>query len=287
MNICVLGATGLLGGALLRETEKRGMRVFGCARKGAAYSFDIKHDTDLIAFIASHNFDVVINACAIVDHQFCDLHPGTAYAVNARPSALLAKMASERNFKYVYISTDGYFSGGADSKHDESAPIILLNEYARTKYAGEVFSLTNSNTLVIRTNIVGFRAREGQPTFIEWALHLLKEQCEMTLFTDYFTSSIATSQLAQSLFDLLSADPVGIYNIGSSEVFSKAVFIKRLAKEFGLSTDKTRLGTVRDLPSMRPDSLGLNVGKAEKLLGYKLPTMDAVIKQLKRDYDEH
>ncbi len=63
----------------------------------------------------------------------------------------------------MQISTDHYFCGQGDLKHDESAPVTLLNEYARTKYAGEAFALTNPEACVIRTNVVGFRGWEVRP----------------------------------------------------------------------------------------------------------------------------
>jgi len=286
-EIAVFGASGMLGQALCRVASGRGVKVTGVDLHGADVTLDITKDEDLAKFFAANRFDCVINCCAIVNHAFCDQNPDVAYKLNARPSAILANLSAECGFKYVYISTDGYFSGDADGKHVEDAPMVLLNEYARTKYAGEVFTTRNPTALVARTNIVGFRGNPAQPTFVEWALAMLKKQEPMTLFTDYYTSSISVMQFAEALFDLLPSDPCGTLNLASSEVSSKAAFIAELANAFDYSLGNAKVGSVTSLvQSKRADSLGLDVSKAEALLGRKLPGLKEVIAQLKREYHD-
>lgn len=286
MRIIILGGTGLLGQALQKEIQIRNYEVITVARNNADYCVDITDDLKLEELINKTKPNIIINACAIVNHKFCDENPDCAYKTNARPSAILAKLAKEYNFKYVYISTDGYFNGDTNLKHSESSQVELLNEYARTKYVGEIFSLTNRDSLVVRTNIVGFRGKKNQPTFVEWVVNSLKNKETITLFDDYYTSSITVTQFSKSLLDIIEKDISGVINLASSEVFSKKDFIETLADKFGFSLENTKTGKVSSLTtSKRADSLGLDVSKAENILGYKLPTLDEVIIQLKKEYD--
>ena len=283
-QLAVLGASGMLGQALCKVARRRGVEVTGVDLQGADVDLDIRQDDALAAFCGDRSFDCLINTCAIVNHAFCDQHPGEAYLLNARPSAVLANLARDKGFKYVYVSTDGYFSGDGRCKHAEDAPMTLLNEYARTKYAGEVFATRNPEALVARTNIVGFRGKPDQPTFVEWALGALKRGEPMTLFTDYYTSSISVAQYSEALLDLIAADAVGTINVASSEVSSKAEFITSLAKAFGLSLANAKSGSVASLTqSKRADSLGLDVSKVESILGRKLPGLKDVIAQLRSE----
>ena len=287
MKICILGSTGLLGQALVKEAKKRNFDVIGIARKNADINFDITDDEKLISFISNNKFDCVVNTCAYVSHDVCEKEPLKAYALNSRPSAILAMLAKNLSFKYVFISTDGYFSGDGRKKHDENSCLVFLNEYARTKYAGEAYTLTNSNALVVRTNIVGFRGEAERPTFVEWVIDNLKNEKEITLFDDYYTSSISVAQFASALFDILKLNPSGLINIASSEVSSKQEFISGLANEFGFSLKNTKIGSVKNISgSARADSLGLDVSKAENILGYALPGLNDVIKQLKLEYKD-
>ena len=284
MKYIVIGGTGLLGKALKKEISSKDDICITIARKNADYCIDVQDDLKLQALIEEQTPDVVINACAIVNHKICDENPAIAYKTNARPSAILTNLAITNNFKYVYISTDGYFHGDKNARHSETANVLLLNEYARTKYTGEQFTLTNPHALVVRTNIVGFKGTE-EPTFVEWVINSLKNNKEITLFDDYYTSSISVTQFSKALCSLIKKDAYGIINLASSEVFSKKEFIEKLANEFNFSLKNTHVGSVSLLSSKRADSLGLDVSLAEKILGYNLPTLNDVILQLKKEYE--
>ena len=284
-KIAIFGSTGLLGQKLLKEGRARGFDVIGTARNNADICLDITNDKALIDFFSQNQFDVVINTVAIVNHKQCDDNPSLAYLVNARPGSILTQLADDYNFKYVYISTDGYFEGDGNKKHDENTPVKFLNEYAKTKYLGECFALTNPKSLVTRTNIVGFKGAQT-PTFFEWALNAINSRQEMTLFDDYFTSSISVELFAKSLYDLIEKNASGLYNLASSEVSSKKEFIEKTAEIFGLELVNASVGSVSSLSSKRADSLGLDVTRAEKVLGYKLPALNDVLMQLKEEYDE-
>lgn len=284
-KILILGSTGLLGQALMHEARKRYEVVLGAARKYADLDFDITDDNKLEQCIQRHAFDVIINCCAIVDHELCEQNTALAYRINARPSSIIANISKEKQIKYVYISTDGYYHGDYVQKHSEDNEILLLNEYARTKFLGEVLALTNPYSLVVRTNIVGFRNKVKQPTFVEWAINALQNSEEITLFEDYYTSSISVAQFSKALLDIIEKDCSGIINIASSQVASKREFIEELAGQFGFSLKNTKTGSVRMLLANRPDSLGLDVSKAESILGYRLPKLKEVIAQLKKEYD--
>ncbi len=288
LNICLLGSTGLLGRSISKTFSACDtIQLFEVSRENKNYSLDITDDKALIEFFEKHTFDIVINTVAIVNHELCEQNIELAYRVNARPSSILAYLSKKYNFKYIYISTDAYFNNDTNKKHDENAKVCLLNEYARTKYAGELFALTNPQSLAIRTNIVGFKGQKNNPTFVEWVIQTLKNQEEVTLFDDYFTSSISVFQFSQILLDILSHNICGVLNIASSEVFSKKDFIEKLAKEFNFSLSSTKTGKVSSISSsfsQRGNSLGLDVQKAENILKYSLPNLNSVIYQLKKEY---
>ncbi|MCX4275927.1 MAG: sugar nucleotide-binding protein [Candidatus Gastranaerophilales bacterium] len=285
MKICILGSTGLLGQALIKKAKLRRYDVVGVARKNADVNLDITNDDKLIEFISSNMFDCIINTCAYVNHDICEKEPLKAYALNSRPSSILTMLANKYNYKYVYISTDGYFHDDGRKKHDENSKISFLNEYARTKYIGEVYTLANPKSLVVRTNIVGFKGNPSQQTFVEWVISSLESQENLTLFEDYYTSSISVLQFSDILYDILIHNPCGVINIASSQVSSKKEFIEALASEFGFSLSCAQIGSIKQLKgSLRPNSLGLDVSKAENILGYKFPNLLDVIRCLKKEY---
>ncbi|MDR3151823.1 MAG: hypothetical protein LBT67_03150, partial [Holosporaceae bacterium] len=84
--------------------------------------------------------------------------------------------------------------------------------------------------------------------------------------------------------DLIEKKICGLINVASREVFSKAEFIKTLADVFGFSVKNTTISSVKKLLPNRADSLGLDVSRAETILGYTLPTLDDVIFSLYEEY---
>ena len=72
MKYIVIGGTGLLGIALQKAIKQNGDICITVARKNADFCIDVKDDSKLKALIEDQKPDVVINACAIVNHEICD-----------------------------------------------------------------------------------------------------------------------------------------------------------------------------------------------------------------------
>jgi len=286
MKVLVIGSTGMLGQALMCEMKRRGIDVIGIARSGADISCDIVNDETLSNIILSIKPQVIINSAAIVSLAKCEERPDYAYLINARSASIISEIALKTGIYFVQISTDHYYTGDCNIKHTEEYPIRLINEYARTKYAAERFALTNPNALVIRTNIVGFRNKIETPTFVEWAIQNIENNSPMSLFDDYFISSINVGQFSSALLDIIEKNHTGVLNVASREVFSKKTFICALAKKMGYSLTNIKIGSVFDAgDASRAESLGLDVGKAETILGYELPTLDEVITSIVEEYE--
>ena len=282
-KLLLVGATGMLGRACAREAANRGMQVVGTARSGADLDLDVADAAALARALAEVGADLVVNCAAIVDLGRCESDPLAAYAVNARPAAVLAG-ALPADVRLVHVSTDHYWTGDGATAHAEDAPVVLLNEYARTKFAGEGFALTRPGALVVRTNITGLRGDPSRPTFVEWALGAIERGEPMTLFDDFHSSTMATTDFAEAMFDLVDRGADGLVNVASSEVSSKRVFIEALAEALQIPLVDPSAGSVRGLAPPRAESLGLDVADAERLLGRPLPGLAATVGRLVDEY---
>ncbi|WP_019424725.1 SDR family oxidoreductase [Paenibacillus sp. OSY-SE] len=285
MKVLLLGATGMLGQSILKESRLRNIEIYGVARADSDLNLDILDDKDLVKAVLDVYPDVIINAAALVNLAECENDPGLAYRINARPVSILAKLAATTNAYLVQVSTDHYYQKNGAEKHTEDHPITLVNEYARSKYVGEMFALTAPRHLILRTNIVGFRNKTGSPTFVEWVIESLQQKKQICLFNDFYTSSISVSQFSKVLFDLIEKGTIGILNVASREVSSKKTFIEQMARKFGFSLDCAENGSLHMNSNFaRADSLGLDVSNSEKILGYRLPELKDVIEDLFNEY---
>ncbi len=290
-KIMVIGANGMLGQSLTRKIQENGQYALVTAARhgGADYYIDARDDESVAECLFSARPDVVVNAAAIVDLRGCEAGKETAYMVNARFPAVLTGYCREIGAKLVQISTEHYYLDGGRRKHTETDPVVLGNEYARTKYFGECAALTEPSGLVLRTNIVGFRGIEERPTFIEWVIGEMLAGRKMRLFTDYFTSSIDTASFSEYLLLMLEKDATGIYNLASSEVSNKKEFILSFAREcFGREPEyeEAKVDEMLTGKSSRLHNLGLDVSRTEALLGVSLPDLAAVTAHLAAEYRE-
>lgn len=281
--LLVIGSTGLLGQAVMAEARERDWPCLGAARSGASHSVDVTDPAQLGTLVRTVAPAVVVNCAAVTSLDACERRPALAYAVNARAPALLAELSIERDMALVQVSSDHFFTGDGPARHDEDTGVRLLNEYARTKYAGEAFALTSPMALVVRTNIVGLRGWAARPTFAEWALESLEHAGPIAAYGDFFTSSMHSRACARALLDLAATGARGLLNVASSQVASKREFVAALALAAGVRAE-IRGGTVRDLAPTRAESLGLDVSRAEELLGRRLPDLGETVRAVLEEH---
>lgn len=284
MKILLLGSAGMLGTAIFFEGKHRGFEVLGVDVADAQIILDISDSNKLARLIEQEGPDVIINTVAITDIDACENNPALAYMVNARPVAIMASLCRRLGIYFVHISTDHFFTGDKRLKHGESDPVKLLNEYARTKYIAEQFGLMNTDSLIIRTNILGFKNSFEKPAFADWIFKSLRENATMKLFDDFFTSSITVTQCSKYIFDFLPLRLSGILNVASRDVSSKKELILAINKKAGFCRTNLETGSVLNLYPRRAESLGLDVSKAEKILGISMPSFDKVVDDLVMEY---
>jgi len=293
VTLLVLGSTGMLGQAFMAEAALRGESVIGVARQGADRSCDLTDARALEELFTATSPTLIVNCAALTDLARCETDPDAAFAVNARAVALLAEKCRLHEARLVHVSTDHFFTGDGRAVHDEAAVPRLINEYARSKFAGEAFALSLPGALVLRTNVTGLRGWEAKPTFAEWLMSAIERDEPLTLFDDYFTSTLDSHSFARACFALLDQGASGLWNLASSQVASKLEFATALASRMGRNLAHAQAGSVRGLTPRRAESAGLDVRKAEALLGRRLPALEEIVdalvteKQKKCDMPRH
>lgn len=284
MKVLLLGSNGMLGQAVRKKLEVLDIQVLGIGRAHSDFCFDLICDEKIEDCINQVKPDVIFNAAAIVNINACEENSGLSYQINGRLPGVLAELSRKHGIYLVQVSTDHYYYGDGNLKHKESDPVVIVNEYARSKYVGEQLALTYNNALVLRTNIVGFRGH-GNETFLEWTVRTVRDGIRISLFNDFYTSSICVTDFAKIFYDLLKIRPTGVYNLASSTVSSKKEFILALSKEiFGHEPNYIEDSVENIHGVRRGQSLGLDTSKIETLIGYKMPNLDETIDSIAKEY---
>ena len=280
IKIAIIGSTGLLGSNLIHQYQRNGYELRTYSRNKTGFSFNKilpfqNIETELLNIFLEWKPDIVINAIAIVDLQKCEENPALCDAINKKIPAQLASIAKLCDSYFIHISSDHFFND-TNKKHTENSTVSLVNQYASSKYLAENAVIQqNSNALVVRTNIIGFRPSTKE-TFFEWLLGSLQKKEPIALFDDYWTSPISVGLLGPILIKCYEKRLKGIYNIASSETIDKYSFGLKTAELFKLAPDNITKGSIKEKPLQphRATTLGLDVSKIEKKLDQTMPTIN-------------
>jgi dTDP-4-dehydrorhamnose reductase len=129
----VLGAAGLVGGALCEELAGAGWRVVAAIRAAC----DIRDAAAVRAVLREARPTVVYNAAAYTNVDRAEAEPELARAVNAEGAESVARAAAEAGARLVHFSTDFVFDGEQERPYVEDDPPSPLSAYARSKAEGD------------------------------------------------------------------------------------------------------------------------------------------------------
>jgi dTDP-4-dehydrorhamnose reductase len=288
----VTGASGLLGGQVLRALQRSGVAVEGWshtvqrAPDGIAFHVqDLTLDGAIERAVSESRPDLIVHCAALTDVDRCEAEPEAASALNARLPALLARAAAKRGLRFVHISTDAVYDGeraGRHSEHEDPAP---ANVYAVTKREGEVAVLAAHPTAtVVRTTMHGWTAT-GRPSFSEAILSGLVHSRPLTLFRDVVFSPLHAGALADAVLALAAVEIRGVINVGAADAIAKDAFGRLIADMFGLDASPiTAIDLAeRRLAAPRPRNSALDVERLTSLLGSAPPTVRAGVERLRAE----
>lgn len=286
----VTGASGLLGGAVLRHLAAHGLAVEGWAQGTVAAPDGITFRRLELTepgvperALDEARPDLVVHCAALTDVDRCEDDPDGARRLNAEVPGRLAAAAARLGARFVHVSTDAVYDGDAPGRHAETDAPAPANVYARTKLEGEHAVLdANPDALAVRTTMHGWTA-QGRLSFSESLLRGLSRGDRLTLFADVSFSPLVVSDLASVLHRLAATSASGVVNAGAAAPVTKEAFGRLVAREFGLSEDTIVPIEVASLGlrAPRPRNLGLAVERVTELLGEPPPTVEDGIRRLR------
>ena len=179
MKILVLGASGMLGNAMIRLfAESEGFDVLGTVRgerskrllpeslwSRVISGVDVESIDSLTRVLGDTQPDVVINCIGLVKQLAEADDPLVAIPVNTLLPHRLARLCALSGARFVHISTDCVFAG-TKGMYVESDAADAQDLYGRSKFLGEV---DYPNAITLRTSIIGHEL-EGARSLVGWFL---------------------------------------------------------------------------------------------------------------------
>lgn len=280
MRILVLGASGMLGSAMMRVlSEKDDTEVFGTVRSAGVARFftpqiaqrllpgcDVENHDALIKVFAEVKPDVVINCIGLIKQLAEADDPLVALPINSLLPHRLAALCKLGGARLIHISTDCVFNGERGD-YLESDLSNATDLYGKSKYLGEVYF---PHTITLRTSIIG---PELQSThgLIEWFL-AQKERCNG--YSKAIFSGLPTVVLAQIIRDIIIPRPdlSGLYHV-AAEPISKFDLLSLVADVY-----RKKIEIVPDVRLVIDRSLNAEKLRAET--GYIAPDWRTLIQMM-------
>jgi dTDP-4-dehydrorhamnose reductase len=277
MRILVIGASGLIGTALMKELGQLGETTgtFHSYPEAGLIPLDISDPQAVDAIIRQVSPQILCQAAALTHVDYCETHPDEARCINVDGTRHLAVAARRLGARYVYVSTDYVFDGTAGPYSEDDAP-CPTSVYGHTKLAGEeIVRETVADHLIVRTTVVYGWEPQGK-NFVTRLVRELGNGKTQRVPVDQIGSPTYARNLAEAVRELVQREKVGTYNIAGCQLVDRYHFALAVARVFGLRADLLTPVTTAELgqDAPRPLQAGLKVDKAKRelttpLLGYE------------------
>lgn len=240
IRVLVLGASGMLGNAMLRVfAESPGYEAYGTVRSLSVLSLlpesvheniiggvDVENADSMVATLNRVRPHVVINCIGLVKQLAQADDPLQAIPINALLPHRLARMCALVDARFVHMSTDCVFSG-AKGMYTEADVSDAYDLYGRSKFLGEV---DYPNAFTLRTSIIGHEL-DRHTSLIGW---FLKQEGQVKGFDRAIFSGLPTVEVARVIRDFVIPHPElhGLYNL-SAEPINKFDLLALVAETYG------------------------------------------------------
>lgn len=201
MRVLIIGATGLLGKALLEEWHFD--PIIGVGSRDA----DIRDPQQLRQLFTRCQPDWTVLAAAYTDVDGCEKNPDRAHQVNCVGAIHVARAAREARSRLLFLSTDYVFDGSKRTPYEAHDPVRPINAYGRSKAEvekelAEIFP----DCCIVRTSwLFGAHGKCFPNTILEMA----QSQKELFVVADQTGSPTFNRDLARTIVQLVRANAQG------------------------------------------------------------------------------
>ncbi len=229
MKVMILGASGLLGKALMHEWSEDDL--LGLGSKDA----DIRDAGKVREVVEKARPDWIVLAAAYTDVDGCESHPDLALAVNRDGPLNVALAAKRIGAKLLFLSSDYVFDGKKTSPYETQDARNPRSVYGRSKAEAEVQLLDALPECGIARTSWLFGA--GGKCFPDTILKLAAGRPALDVVSDQRGCPTYSVDLARAIVGLCRSGASGIVHITNSGDCSWFEFAQEIIKGAGLATE--------------------------------------------------
>jgi len=271
--ILLFGGNGQVGRELTRAAVARATPLVSLAHAEA----DIADRTAVAAAIARHKPALVVNTAAFTKVDLAETEIEAAQRANEAGPAILAAACARAGVPLIHLSTDYVFDGEKTGAYVEGDAISPINNYGRSKAAGEqAVRKAAARHVILRTSWV---YGEFGHNFLKTVVRLAATKDELRMVGDQRGCPTATPDIADAILHIApqlsgGAGAWGTYHLAGTGVTTWHGFAARIvAAQAPLTGRAPRVSAIaaRDFPAAarRPENSELDSSLFERVFGFR------------------
>lgn len=228
MKAMILGASGLLGKALMREWREDS--VVGLTSRDV----DIRDSDKVRDVVESVRPDWIVLAAAFTNVDACESEPDLAFAVNRDGAVNVAEAAKRSGAKLLFLSSDYVFDGTKKSPYETGDSRNPQSVYGRSKAEAEIQLLkVLPECCIARTS---WLFGTGGKCFPDTIMKLAASRPALDVVDDQRGCPTYSVDLAKAIIALCRKDAAGVIHVTNSGECSWFEFAREIVKTAGLAT---------------------------------------------------
>jgi dTDP-4-dehydrorhamnose reductase len=229
MKVMILGATGLLGQALMREWK--GDELIGLSSRDV----DIRDSAKVREVIEQEHPEWIVLAAAYTDVDGCESHPELAFAVNCQGTVNVAEAAERTGGKLFFLSSDYVFDGRKTTPYETADSRNPQSVYGRSKAEAEVRLLeVLPECCIARTS---WLFGTGGKCFPDTILKLAATRPALDVVNDQRGCPTYSVDLARAIMELCRKGASGIVHLNNAGDCTWFEFAREIVALAGLPTE--------------------------------------------------
>ena len=267
-NIVVTGSNGQLGRCI--QLGAQGYKELNIDFFSSS-ELDITSEEQISSLFTHSSIDYVINCAAYTNVEQAEKEPEKAYQVNAEGVRLLAKACKENDTVLIHISTDYVFEGSKSTPYTEEDTPNPINEYGKSKLAGEVYiQQILDRYFIIRTS---WLYSQFGKNFFKTTLQKSETQDKLRIIDSEIGTPTNANDLAKFILDLIrsNCNEYGVFHYSNEGQATWYDFAYEILKAYG-KMDIVKLEKTDYYPSFanRPRYSVLNKKKSKDIFGISI-----------------
>jgi dTDP-4-dehydrorhamnose reductase len=259
----ILGATGLLGKALMRAHPAGSATGLGSA------DLDIRDEAQVRAAVERIRPDWIVLAAAYTDVDGCEKNQKLAFDVNCRGAVNVARVAKQCGARLLFLSTDYVFDGASSKPYETGDQPNPRSVYGKSKAEAEAqISEVTPDCCIVRTS---WLFGTGGRCFPDTILKLAATRSEIEVVSDQRGSPTYAPDLARTLVRLCDAGAKGIVHATNRGDCTWFEFACEIVRGAGLSTTVHASSSEKFVrPAKRPKYSVLSLSSLDRY-GIEMP----------------